>query len=69
MAKQKHDPGVIKSKKNQKKLPKDLLWKERRKRALPRLYPGWDEDKYPLSVVKAELKRRMMSEAERHTSS
>lgn len=58
MAKQGHDLGVIKRKTGKKKLSKEDLWKERRKRSLPRLYPGWDEDKRSLAVVVEEIKRR-----------
>lgn len=58
MAKQGHDLGVIKRKNGRKKLSAEELWKERRKRALPRLYPGWDEDRRSITVVVEELKER-----------
>ena len=56
MSKQKHDLGVIKKKTGQARKDKEIVWRERRKRSLPWLYPGWNEDKRPIATVLAELK-------------
>lgn len=62
MAKQKHDPGVIKRKTAMAPYSKEKIWRERRKRALPFLYPGWEEDHSSVQDVKIALKRRKKSE-------
>lgn len=56
MPRQKHDPGEIKRAKHRRPLSAEKLRRLRRARALPRLYPGWVEDKRPIRDVKAYLK-------------